>query len=155
MGAICQCEKKFIKRGPREREGENHIGPRKTIKSEWATRCFPNYSNLLVKVEKKDGICAAAAPAMGMLSQSHVTGVVPRFAKKKSSDLIDTISSFIISAAYGLREMGKPISFTFYVRSKSLGHVHDTSLSVYHVTTSQYDQTSVVLVPFSSTLLFS
>ena len=50
--------------------------------------------------------------------------------------------------------MGNPIFFTFYVQSKTLGHVHDTSLSVY-VTTSQYDQTSDVLVPFSSTLLFS
>ena len=57
MGAICQCEKKFIKRGPRERQGENCIGPQNTINSEWATRCFANYSTGESREEKRHLRC--------------------------------------------------------------------------------------------------
>lgn len=56
IGAICQCEKKFIKRGPRERQGEKPIGARKTINSRSGKLCYcgqRDASPITVQVEKR------------------------------------------------------------------------------------------------------
>jgi hypothetical protein len=77
---------------------------------------------------------------------------VTRNYKKKDQTLIGPIITILTASG-----MGKPTCLTFYVQSKSLRHVHTTTPFIY-VTTSRYDQTSqtsVVLVLFSSTLLFS